>query len=280
MGFATLQPTPNAPMLETKICWVTARSYLPNPDILPYQPILKDSEKRAKEVITRSMMPSMTYKVFFSNFGTSLRSRNARRWDAHWASSDWVRNTAGRWLRSKRNGLPSEFIRLDPWEAEYLYCVARRARKGIVEIGRFQGGSTFLLACANPNVVIHSIDIAPKDDGQLLRFFSQHRLGENVKLIVGDSRLVKCDSIGEFDVLFIDGDHSYQGCRADLDKWFGPLSKDGHVVVHDSFLDKPVQDAVADFIEQNHNAHIVVSPFIGASHWRYPTGSLAHLQKT
>src|SRR5437764_11920872 len=81
--------------------------------------------------------------------------------------------------------LPAEFIRLDPWEAEYLYFCAQRARLGIVEIGRFAGGSTFLLACANGNVPIWSIDLEPQDDARLRAFFAENHVGRNVELIVG-----------------------------------------------------------------------------------------------
>jgi hypothetical protein len=53
-----------------------------------------------------------------------------------------------------QSGLPKNFIRLCPWEMEYLYVVARRARRGIVETGRFNGGSSFLFACAASDVPV------------------------------------------------------------------------------------------------------------------------------
>src|SRR5437870_5439578 len=42
-------------------------------------------------------------------------------------------------------------------EAAFLFGAAREVGKGvIIEIGRFKGGTTFLLAAANPRATIHS----------------------------------------------------------------------------------------------------------------------------
>src|SRR5439155_10026060 len=88
-------------------------------------------------------------------------------------------------MPSSRGGLPAEFIRLHPWEAEYLVLVASQATRGIVEIGRLKGGSTFLLACANPGVPIWSIDKHPADDEGLRRLLDANGVGANVRLLVG-----------------------------------------------------------------------------------------------
>lgn len=175
-------------------------------------------------------------------------------------------------------GLPPEYIRLDPWEVEYLFSVAQRATRGILEIGRRHGGSTFVLACANPRAPIHSIDIEPRDDDRLRRLYQQHGVGENVTLLVGDSQNRRFPQVSAFDVLFIDGDHSYEGCTRDLENWFPRLATGGHVVLHDCFAGTQVQEAVLDFAAK-HDVEEVRSPAIGREPWRYEAGSLAHLQK-
>jgi predicted O-methyltransferase YrrM len=61
------------------------------------------------------------------------------------------------------------------------------------------------------------------------------RLGvdDGVELLVGDSRTVELPP-GPFDVLFIDGDHSYDGVKADFERW-GPHVRDGgHLLFHDA----------------------------------------------
>lgn len=108
-----------------------------------------------------------------------------------------------------RSRLPTEFIRLEPWEAEYLYMLAATAGKGILETGRFRGGSTFMLAYANRRVPIWSIDIAPVDDDALRDHLKSNDIGTNVALIVGDSQHERHPAVGDIDLLFIDGDHSY-----------------------------------------------------------------------
>jgi predicted O-methyltransferase YrrM len=208
----------------------------------------------------------MDYATFFQKFGGSARTKNLQ-----------VPN--GRPFELPReSGLPKEFIRLDPWEMEYLFTVARRAKLGIVETGRFNGGSAFVMACAAPHVPIYSIDNAPQDDEQLRALFAQHGVG-NVHLIVGDSH-GKYAQIGSVDVLFIDGDHSYRGCLGDIANWYGHLAPHGHLLLHDAYCGPwGVQDAIADFMDERPELQVVTSPFIGAHHWHYPAGSIAHLIK-
>ena len=175
--------------------------------------------------------------------------------------------------------LPREFIRLDPWEAEYLFLVASRARLGIVEIGRFQGGSTFLLACANRAVPIWSIDVDPRDDRALTAFFAQEEVGTNVHLLVGDSRNESFAEIGGFDVLFIDGDHSTEGCAEDLRRFSPRLAAGGHVLLHDSYPGTGVQEAAIAFASEA-GVRTIRSPYIIASHWHTDYGSIAHFEKS
>jgi predicted O-methyltransferase YrrM len=178
----------------------------------------------------------------------------------------------------KTSALPRRYIRLCPWEGEYVYLIASRAKKGIVETGRLHGGSTFLLACANTAVPIHSIDIAPKNDDLIRQYFSENSVGANVNLIVGDSQHGKYPDIGDVDVLFIDGDHSYEGCTNDLENWYPALAAGGHILLHDCYFGSPVQDAVIDFIGR-HDVTIVQTPYIHATYWHLSCGSIAHLIK-
>lgn len=218
----------------------------------------------------------MKYKEFAQKFGASFRTKHMLKrgmelpkWEA---------------LSTPPSGIPMEFIRLDPWEGEYLYAVARRAKCGILEIGRFNGGSTFLLACANTTVPIYSIDIKPQDDGLLQSLFDEHKVGGNVHLIVGDSGRFgyrQRTTAFDLDLLFVDGDHSYQGCSADLATWHGNVRKGGHIVFHDAYLGSyGVQDAILDFLASHPECETVASPYIGPTHWHQPAGSIAHLMKT
>jgi predicted O-methyltransferase YrrM len=45
--------------------------------------------------------------------------------------------------------------------------------------------------------------------------------------------------LAEFDLVFIDGDHSYEGAKADLDNWGGRVRQGGRVLVHDAIPSFP-----------------------------------------
>ena len=175
--------------------------------------------------------------------------------------------------------IPREFIRLDPWEMEYLYSVAKFAKKGIVELGRFNGGSTIVLSIANTKVKKYSIDIKPQDDDKCLRLLEQLNCNNNLNLIIGDSQKAKYDDIKSYDFLFVDGDHSYNGCLNDLNNWWDALESGGHVILHDCYLGNEVQEAAVDFLA-NKNVKIIIAPYRGLEHWHNrASGSLCHFIK-
>jgi predicted O-methyltransferase YrrM len=156
--------------------------------------------------------------------------------------------------------------------------IASRAKTGILEIGRLRGGSTFVLASANQTVPIYSIDIDPKNDVELRRLFKEHGIGSNVELITGDSQKPLYPGIEKFDVLYIDGDHTLEGCANDIANWYDKLTVGGHMLFHDCFFGCEVQDAVLEFTSK-HETTVVQTPYVGAEYWLNPTGSVAHLIK-
>jgi predicted O-methyltransferase YrrM len=228
------------------------------------------------------------YKSFFKTYGSAYRTKHIRPLSANpvlrtlgalWAGPSWAvrRNNRPFYLPGGRN-LPAEFIRLDPWEGQYVYLIASLAKRGILEIGRFNGGSAFLMACANPDVPIYSLDIAPQNDDLLRDLFRSQRQGANVRLIVGDSQRERSAEVGEFDVLFVDGDHSYDGCTRDLENWFPRLERGGHILLHDAYQGSEVQPSILDFVDR-HDVQVIVPPYVPADHWHLPMGSVVHLKK-
>jgi predicted O-methyltransferase YrrM len=221
------------------------------------------------------------YEEFFARFGGALRTKNlARHTLLRMVGFGGAKGDLPSFDLPRTAALPRDFIRLCPWEAEYLFTVASHTRVGIIEIGRFNGGSCFLMSIAAPEVPIYSIDIAPRDDARLRTFFAANNVGSNVQLIIGDSRRTEYPQIGQADLLFIDGDHSYEGCLADLKNWYGRLVPGGHLVLHDCYTGSwGVQQAVLDFVADHPELESVQSPYIGPSYWRYPAGSIAHFVK-
>jgi hypothetical protein len=229
-----------------------------------------------------------SYQEFFEQFGASCRRKYLavsplREW-----ASQWKRRVSGKPVKrryAKRSyrlpptsPLPNDFIRLDPWEMDYMFMVAGWAKTGMLETGRFNGGSVFLMSWANRTAPLWSIDIAPQNDELLNGFLRQFGIGKNVTLIVGDSQHGRDPRVTGFDLLFVDGDHSYQGCLNDLENWWPLLEPGGHVLVHDCYAGSDVQRATVDFVE-SHPVEIVRTPYIHAMHLHNPAGSLAHFRK-
>jgi len=144
-------------------------------------------------------------------------------------------------------------------QAAYLFGLIRQmpARK-VIEIGRYKGGSTFLIAAAlQGQGQCWSIDLGDKEGrlfGASSRSFSQQltdacrRFGLPVTLIDGDSRTVDVDT-GEVDLVFIDGDHSYEGAKNDFER-FGRRVRVGGAVLFDDAFDEGLFKTHSDTVGQ------------------------------
>jgi predicted O-methyltransferase YrrM len=129
-------------------------------------------------------------------------------------------------------------------EAALLFRLARHVETGpIAEIGRFKGGSTVVFSSAmREGVELWSYDLhvalRPDMSGEQLDRELEDaltRLGvrDRVHLLVGDSRTVDPPP-APVELLFIDGDHSYEGAKADFDRWSAFVRSGGHVLFHDA----------------------------------------------
>jgi predicted O-methyltransferase YrrM len=130
-------------------------------------------------------------------------------------------------------------IRQDFDEAAALFKVIRNmpGARG-VEIGRFNGGSTLLLAVAVGRYgKLVSIDVGPQNDGLLQKILCPTNLFPRVELIVGDANLVERNE--PFDFVFIDGDHSYEGARRDHNRWGRRVRQGGLIIHHDMASSRP-----------------------------------------
>jgi predicted O-methyltransferase YrrM len=167
-------------------------------------------------------------------------------------------------------------LRLD--EAAYLYRLVRDEQpRVVVEIGRFRGGSTILIASALESGVLHSYDIPTRQgregaelDRQLAEALDRFGLADRVQLHVADSRTA-APPVTEIDILFVDGDHSEEGVRADVEHWAPLLRPDGHLLFHDAV-------AAPDFAPPNAAGPTRVAADVGTTfEARDGAGSLAHV---
>jgi predicted O-methyltransferase YrrM len=141
-------------------------------------------------------------------------------------------------------------LRQDFDEAAALYrLVKSMSNPRGVEIGRYAGGSTILIAaalCYNAGFLT-SIDIAPRDDEQLLAVLAKLELSDRVDLVVANAATF---DLGQpLDFVFIDGDHSYEGARNDHMRWGGLVKVGGYIIHHDMGQARPHSTSIADLVE-------------------------------
>ena len=168
----------------------------------------------------------------------AMRFRNVERWP------ESVRGFEDLAFLFSSNQLNHGVASLQIDEAALLYRLARDIQSGpVAEIGRFKGGSTVVFASALPEgVELWSYDFhvalrpdmpGEELDEELLAALVRFGLDGKVHLLVADSRTAEPPP-GELALLFIDGDHSYEGAKADFDRWSGFVRPGGHVLLHDA----------------------------------------------
>ena len=115
-------------------------------------------------------------------------------------------------------------------EAALLWKAVKATTGNILEIGRNFGGSTVLLAVAGAGREIYSIDNRSHEDSACKTFLARPENKQHVHLLVTDSRKTLPDV--SFGLLFIDGDHSFEGVLADvLAHWNSLQSRNGKIAL-------------------------------------------------
>lgn len=167
-------------------------------------------------------------------------------------------------------------LRLD--EAALLWRLVRDRRpRTLVEIGRFKGGATFLLASAMPeDAHVYSYDLHVKLasvfdpvelDRELAAALAHYGLAERVHLIVADSRSAEYPPL-PVDLLFLDGDHSYEGVHVDFRHWRSALASGASVLFHDATSEPGVREAVQDLAGDHRLERVRGAGTIAAFLWR------------
>jgi len=123
-----------------------------------------------------------------------------------------------------------------------LYILKDERPTSILEIGTANGGTLFMLArISTKDSKIITIDIPKKSSVMTNLFFqSFQRHNQKIYTINGDShnkdtkdKIMKIIGGEKVDVLFIDGDHTYEGVKRDFDMYFPLVKQRGMVVFHD-----------------------------------------------
>lgn len=124
-------------------------------------------------------------------------------------------------------------------EAALLYRSIKCISNPIgIEIGRFRGGSTVLLAYAvGESGKLYSLDISSRFDDDIRTVLTRLSLQNRVELVVADSASFNINSI--FDFVFIDGDHGYLAVKKDYNQMAPRLKVGGLIIFHDMANTRP-----------------------------------------
>jgi spermidine synthase len=152
-----------------------------------------------------------------------------------------------------RNSIATKFFTLKPLSVEYppnpvwgeikdlaqlRFLCSVCTEKVVLEIGTFRGVTTYNLSKYAKEVVTIDIDNQTRDDCP----YPQYEVGSwfkdrgvrNIKQIIGDTQQLDFRTLNtQFDVIFIDGEHTEQGCTNDFTKSLQVLKSDGVIVIDD-----------------------------------------------
>jgi predicted O-methyltransferase YrrM len=137
-------------------------------------------------------------------------------------------------------------VQVESEVANLASLIAAESPQRVLEIGTANGGTLFLLAWASaPDARLLSLDIR-EYDGAHRRLFGSFG-GRRRRTVVrrADSHdLATRDAVRSFfddrplDVLFIDGDHSYDSVQRDYEL-YAPLVRDGGLIAFHDIVDGP-----------------------------------------
>lgn len=119
--------------------------------------------------------------------------------------------------------------------------------KAYVEIGVDKGKSLSIARMVAPEkAFVIGVDLRPNPDVPNTLFLH----GDSVAMAEEYKKKLGIP----IEVLFIDGDHSYQGCKRDIDAWYPFVIPHGRIFFHDHDESSPgVMQAVSEFV----NTHTV-----------------------
>jgi SAM-dependent methyltransferase len=154
------------------------------------------------------------------------------------ASPPWLESIRGfedcYWLFSSNElNLGLSQLRLD--EAAHFYRVLRRLREPrVVELGRYKGGTSFLLAAAGARVLALDNDELPGQERflpALTRALERHSLAGSVDAVYGDAFRYPVDP-ESFDLVLVHCAQTTEHGRALFERWWPGVKPGGHLVLH------------------------------------------------
>lgn len=142
-----------------------------------------------------------------------------------------------------------------------LQMANQRKIRRVMEIGTAKGGTLFLHSkIAEPDALLVSVDLPGGQYGggyvpwrrMLYKSFAReqqkiHLLQENSHALATKEKVRKVLGGEKLDLLFIDGDHSYEGVKQDFELYRDLVAPGGLIVLHDIAFSKDISSTVDRF---------------------------------
>jgi len=161
------------------------------------------------------------------------------------------------------------FTHLTPEERLLLYHLGVKQPQGaiFVEIGSYLGASSCFLAAAVQERcgLLHCVDSWGNEGMTEGKRDTWDEFSNNImpfSTIIKAHRGFSTDIAASFhesiDLLFVDGNHSYEGCRADLEAWLPRLRDGGMLIMHDYGWAEGVKKVVDEIVKprQKDSGHV------------------------
>lgn len=131
------------------------------------------------------------------------------------------------------NFLNHKIIRMTFEEAAYVYRTIRKNKPvNLIEIGTWEGGGTILISTAKSKEArFTSIDLNDTCNLEIKKL-----LDKNTVLALADSK--KFTPLSKIDFILIDGDHTFEGIKADFEHFTQYLNQGADVLFHDAAYNK------------------------------------------
>lgn len=155
-------------------------------------------------------------------------------------------------------------IQTDATNGELIMLSRLASKKNggvIVEIGSYLGASSLVLAKSNRKGSLYCIDTWQNDAMSEGRWDTMSEFDNNVR---GCNNIVKLRMLSseagekvpkEIDMIFIDGDHNYNGVKTDVDIYFPKLKSGGIIAMHDigwaEGVNRVIREDISPFVFQS-----------------------------
>lgn len=151
---------------------------------------------------------------------------------------------------------------------EFLCLLSKNNVRSILQIGLGHFASTHFVL----SLLMDSICTIEYDDLHIKRYYDEINLDKET-LICGDSTsqevIQQAKNLGPFDCVFIDGNHSYEYVKLDLEN-YTPLVKQGGIVsLHDANFEgerygtpRVIREATHDWKKISHSDEVGIAYFI------------------